>query len=445
MRCTWAQPSMRSKMIRFVSFAAEMRRSKSWGRGRALRHFSDGFLLSWRASSVVPGNASTQPSSRREVAVSAVFASSVFLAIPTPPPPLPLVILQDLGWNDHFARAFAPYEPQELLPARVTVSWGSSVTCWTPAGEMQAKVAGRLRLDEEAATTGLPTVGDWVALRPPASTGAAALVHAILPRRTAFIRKMAGGRHKEQVVAANVDYVLVMTSLNREFNVRRLERYLTLARESGAAPVVVLSKIDLAPHRLEEYRAAAAAVAPGIPLHAISASMGEGVEALEVYSGAGKTIALLGSSGVGKSTLINRLAGKETLTTQPVRSDDRGRHTTTHRELVILPNGGVVIDTPGMRELQLWESAEGLTEAFSEIEELAAQCRFGNCRHQTEPGCAVLQAVEDGKVDAARLDSYLGLRDEVEAAEQRTTEQGRRAKRANERAGSRAMKPFKKR
>lgn len=356
--------------------------------------------------------------------------------------------LQELGWDTHFREAFEAYKPEGSLPARVAVSYGSSCTCWTTDGELKATVGGRLRLghDEgDTSPTGLPTVGDWVALRPPAAPGAAALVHAILPRKTAFIRKVAGTRFREQVVAANIDYVLVITSLNREFNVRRLERYVTLTRESGAEPVIVLSKTDLAPNLVAEHREKAMSVAPGVPVHAVSAHTGEGLDELLSYSEGYRTLALLGSSGVGKSTIINRLAGREVLPTQEVREDDRGRHTTTHRELVILPGGGILVDTPGMRELQMWESAEGLTKAFDDIEQLASQCRFGNCRHQTEPGCAVLHALESGILSAARFESYRGLHDEISAAGQLKTEQARRENKRPGRVGAREAKSSKRR
>jgi ribosome biogenesis GTPase len=306
-----------------------------------------------------------------------------------------------------------------MFPARVAVSYGSSAIVWSEQGEFSAAVAGRLKLGrEELGAQGPPVVGDWVAIRP-AGAGGRPMIHGILPRNTAFVRKVAGLRAKPQVVAANIDRTLIMTSANRDFNPRRLERYITLARESGAAPLVVLSKGDLAGEDLPEYVQAAHETAAGVPVLTVCGTTGEGAEELRPYLGPGTTVALLGSSGVGKSTLINFLLGEERLRTNEVREDERGRHTTTTRELLMLPTGALVIDTPGMRELQLWEGAEGLEEAFADVMELAAACRFGNCRHENEPGCAVQTAIETGQLDEDRLDSYRVLSAEIAAANQK--------------------------
>jgi len=236
---------------------------------------------------------------------------------------------------------------------------------------------------------------------------------AVLPRRSCFSRKVAGTVTDEQVVAANVDVAFIVMGLDADFNLRRLERYLLLARESGASPVVLLTKTDLAtdlPARLGDV----AALASGIPVHALSPRRNEGLDQVTAYLTPGRTAALLGSSGVGKSTIINRLVGDDARRTREVRgSDSRGRHTTTHRELVALPDGGLIIDTPGMRELQLWDVGDAVRETFDDIEVMAPACRFTDCRHRNEPGCAVKTAVADGRLASTRLDSYLKLQDEV--------------------------------
>ncbi|HVM68562.1 MAG TPA: ribosome small subunit-dependent GTPase A, partial [Gaiellaceae bacterium] len=245
-------------------------------------------------------------------------------------------------------------------------------------------------------------------------------IQAVLPRRTKFSRKVAWSAAEEQVVAANVDTVFLLTSLNEDLNLRRLERYLTLAWESGAQPVLVLTKIDLDPERVAQAVRDIESVAFGVAVHAISTVTGDGLDGLRAHILPGRTVALLGSSGVGKSTLVNTLAGREVLAVREIRADDgEGRHTTTHRQLVLLPDGGLVLDTPGMREIQLWESAEGLEEAFADVEELASQCRFGDCAHRSEPGCAVQAALEEGRLDAARWSSYKKLQRELEHLERR--------------------------
>jgi ribosome biogenesis GTPase / thiamine phosphate phosphatase len=264
----------------------------------------------------------------------------------------------------------------------------------------------------------LPAVGDWVAVaaRPTEGTGT---IQGVLPRRTKFSRKVAWAASEEQVLAANVDSVFLLTSLNEDLNLRRLERYLTLAWESGARPVIVLTKTDLAAD-VELRLLEVGAIAFGVPVHAISSLTGDGLDVIQSYLEPGKTIALLGSSGVGKSTLVNTLAGHELLAVQEIRqSDGEGRHTTSHRQLVLLPGGGLVLDTPGMRELQLWESADGLGETFADVEELAANCRFNDCAHRSEPGCAVQAALESGTLELGRWTSYKKLQRELAHLERR--------------------------
>jgi ribosome biogenesis GTPase len=240
-----------------------------------------------------------------------------------------------------------------------------------------------------------------------------ATIQAILPRTSLFSRKVAGQETLEQILAANVDVAFLVAGLDRDFSIRRLERYLTMAWESGARPVIVLNKTDLADD-LEARRADVAGVAGAVPVHAISSKVGSGIEELSPYLQPGRTVALLGSSGVGKSTLINRLVGRERQLTRDVREkDSRGRHTTTHRELVPLPGGGLLIDTPGMRELQLWSADEGVQETFDDITDLAEHCYFRDCRHETEPKCAVKAAAEDGRLASDRLESFLKLQEEL--------------------------------
>lgn len=314
-----------------------------------------------------------------------------------------------LGWNQRFAAAFTNHASAGLVPGRVIQQFNHLYTVATEGGEIRAQLSGRLRY--EAAPQQLPVTGDWVALRIPSNQGAAQVM-AVLPRVTRFSRRAAGKGDREQVIAANLDYAFLVTGLDNDFSPRRIERYLAAAWDSGATPVVVLNKLDLCAdpatriHAVEE-------VAVGTAIHAVSALRGDGLEELARYCLPGQTVALLGSSGVGKSTLINRLLASPSQSTQPVREDGRGRHTTTRRELLFCARGGMVIDTPGMRELQLWDDDEGLQMTFDEIETLARNCRFRDCKHQEETGCAVLEAVNAGALSAERLASLHKLQREL--------------------------------
>ena len=333
--------------------------------------------------------------------------------------------LEDLGWDDYFAAAFAPYAEQGLTPARVVAQKGLNQIS-TGTAEHYADLAGKLRheLQGPGKAAGHPAVGDWVAVRMPTGEGRAS-VHAVLPRRSKFSRKTAGLRTDEQVVAANVDILFLVSGLDGDFNPRRIERYLTAAWDSGAQPVVVLNKLDRCADP-EACLLEAGAVAMGVPVHRVSALLGTGCDELLAYLQPGKTVSLLGSSGVGKSTLINRLLGREAQKIGGVREgDDRGRHTTTHRELFAAPAGGLLIDTPGMREIQLWEADQGIESAFGDLEELAAGCRFGNCKHQGEPGCAIQAAVAAGTLTAERLESYRKLQKELHHLELRQNDLAR--------------------
>lgn len=317
----------------------------------------------------------------------------------------------DLGWNSFFEKAFEPYLSGGYRAGRVSLEHKHMYRVQTEACEALAEVSGKMRhlaLRRED----YPAVGDWVVLSI-REEEQRATIHAVLPRKSKFSRKVAGQVTEEQIVATNVDTVFLVTALNLDFNVRRIERYLVLAWESGANPVIVLSKADLCPDP-EALAAEVAAVAVGVPIHIISSAENRGIQELADYISPGQTVALLGSSGVGKSTLVNRIYGKEILDTGDIRSgDDKGKHTTTHRELISLPGGGILIDTPGMRELQLWDASEGLSTSFQDIEELAEQCFFQNCKHQNEPKCAVKEALDEGTLPEGRFHSYVKLQKEL--------------------------------
>jgi ribosome biogenesis GTPase len=320
--------------------------------------------------------------------------------------------LAGLGWTEALARHFEPFAREGLVAARVAVEHRTKYGLYTGHGEAEAALTGKARY-EATARADRPAVGDWVVVALPPAGGAGA-IHAVLPRASAFTRKVAGHEHQEQVVAANIDVAFLVTSLNTELNPRRLERYLTLAWTSGARPVVVLTKADLVPDPAPLV-CAVEAVAVGVAVLLTSAKTGLGIEALRACLAGNQTGTVLGSSGVGKSTLMNALVGWARQDTGRVReADDRGRHTTTRRELVCLPGGGLLIDTPGMRELQLTEAGGGLLSAFDDIEGLAKGCAFGDCSHGPEPDCAVRDAVTDGRLSAERLASFHKLVRELE-------------------------------
>lgn len=320
-------------------------------------------------------------------------------------------VLKTLGWNEYFANHFAPYAEQGYSVGRITLEHKRIYRLLSEHGELLGEVTGKLRY-EATGREDYPAVGDWVVISPRPEEKKAS-IHALLPRKSKFSRKAAGDTVEEQIVAANVDTVFLVNALNNDFNIRRMERYLILAWESGASPVIILSKADLC-EDLDARLAEVESVAIGVPVHVVSAEQEEGLEQLAPYLGEGQTIALMGSSGVGKSTLINKLSGAEMQRVSGVREgDDRGRHTTTHRELFQLPGGAMMIDTPGMRELQLWEADEGFRGAFDDIESIAETCRFNDCQHVREPGCAVRAAIADGSLEKARFDSYLKLQREL--------------------------------
>ena len=298
------------------------------------------------------------------------------------------------------------------IPARVTAVHKDRYAIVCQEGEAYARLKTR---EYYGGFEAFPTAGDFVMIHY-IPNGDSQII-ATLPRKTYFARRDPDRGRGEQAVAANFDYVFIMQSLNMDFNPKRLERYLTLAWQSGATPVILLTKADLTPDYAEQLMAAEH-VAPGVSIHAVSARTGFGLESLAPYLQPGKTVVFLGSSGVGKSSLVNALAGEEIMGVGGIREDDsKGRHTTTHRQMLMLPGGVMIIDTPGMRELGMWEVSEGLGSAFADVEQFLGKCRFRDCRHDREPGCAIRAAIESGELDAARWESYQNLSNEAESRE----------------------------
>ncbi|MET0338560.1 MAG: ribosome small subunit-dependent GTPase A [Caulobacter sp.] len=314
------------------------------------------------------------------------------------------------------AEAFAPHIGGGHVPGRVVAQHRDGYEVVTDEGELRAKPTGRLF--HEAREADHPTVGDWVALSlNPA--GGPATIHAVLPRRTAFVRRAADSVQSLQVIAANFDVAFVVTSLNADLNPRRIERYLSAAWQSGARPVVVLTKADLADDP-KGHADSIAAVAAGCPVLVVSARQGLGLDALLAQVGPGETCVMLGSSGAGKSTLVNAFLGEERMATQAIRAtDDHGRHTTSHRQLVLLPGHGLMLDTPGIREVGLIDAEEGLDLAFDDIISLIEGCKFNDCGHVKEPGCAVRSALDTGALDRARWAHFQKLGAELAAVEEK--------------------------
>jgi ribosome biogenesis GTPase len=323
-------------------------------------------------------------------------------------------LIKQYGWSDLLAQAFAPHARAGHIPGRVIAQHRDGYLVATDEGEVRARASGRLI--HEAAEADRPAVGDWVALSPN-SGERNATIHGVLPRRTTFVRRAADSARKAQVVAANIDVAFIVTSLNADLNPRRIERYLAAAWQSGARPVVVLTKADVSSDP-EAQAAGIAALAPGCPVLVVSARQGLGLDALLAEVAPGETCVLIGSSGVGKSTLVNAFLGEERMATQAIReADDQGRHTTSHRELVLLPGGGLILDTPGVREVGLIDADEGVGVVFEDIERLAGDCRFSDCGHVQEPGCAVQAALRSGALDPARWAHFQKLGLELAAAE----------------------------
>ncbi|HEY9639392.1 MAG TPA: ribosome small subunit-dependent GTPase A [Coleofasciculaceae cyanobacterium] len=319
--------------------------------------------------------------------------------------------LNEFGWNDWLAQRCDRSNAGEAI-ARVALQYKDAYVLYAEIGELTAEVSGKFRHQATQAQD-FPAVGDWVAIQP-RHAEQRATIHQVLPRKSKFSRKGAGAKTEEQIIATNIDTVFLVSGLDHNFNPNRIERYLVLAWESGASPVIVLNKADVCTD-LEDKLAAVEAIAPLVPIIPLSATQQQGLEQLSPYLEPGKTIALLGSSGVGKSTLTNQLLGQEVQAVQAVRrGDQQGRHTTTHRELLRLPTGALIIDTPGMREIQLWAEESSLSETFADVEAWAGQCRFRNCQHQQEPGCAVQGAIAQGSLDQSRWLSYQKLQHELD-------------------------------
>lgn len=350
--------------------------------------------------------------------------------------------LQRYGWNDYFEQQYQQSQLNKLTPGRVAQEIKNHYRLLTADGEISARAAGRMFYHSEGKGD-LPTVGDWVLYKIDDGPEALGRIAEVLPRKSIFYRKLPGRAVREQPVAANIDIVFLMTGLDQNFNLRRIERYLTLAWESGANPVILLNKVDICPQAVAR-QAAAEEVAAGVPVHVISALYGDGLDELDQYLQPGKTVAMLGSSGVGKSTLLNALYGKKIQDVKDIGVAGKGVHTTRTRELFLLPNGAMLIDTPGMREIQLWSVDEGFGEAFPEIEQLAGNCRFDDCTHTHEPGCAVREAVENDRIPKKRYENYVGMRKEMEALEGRKDHKAILERKARDRRFGKMIKRFKK-
>jgi len=328
-----------------------------------------------------------------------------------------MMIPEEWGWSPFFAEAFKPWEKSGYQAARVIRGEKNFFRVYCPAGDLTVRFAGKIR-HKAIDRAGLPVVGDWVVVEP--QPGERGIIHALLPRKSSFSRNLPGHRKsrgkqrlEQQVIAANIDLIFVVSGLDRDFNLRRIERYLTLVGSSGADAVILLNKTDMCDNPVE-CKTQVEEIAESVPVHLCMARDADQLEFIFRYVEQGKTIALLGSSGVGKSTILNGLLGEQRQKVAEVsHSDGKGRHTTTHRELFLLPEGGIVMDNPGMRELHLWGGEDDLLESFSDIEELALRCKFSDCRHQTEPGCAVTAALAAGDLKEERLSSYRKLKEEL--------------------------------
>lgn len=342
--------------------------------------------------------------------------------------------LTKLGWDEFYQKHFETYKEKDYLPGRIIAAYTHLYRVSTEFGELNAEISGKLRF-EASASKNYPAIGDWVVVTARVNEGSAT-IHGTLPRKSKFSRVSNDGTGSEQIIATNMDTVFIVNSLNTNFNLRRIERYLTLAWESGASPAIILSKADLC-QDIDEKLCEVEKIAPGVPIHVVSSYTMKGLEELSRYLVEGKTIVFLGSSGVGKSTLVNKLVGHDVQRVQDIsRIEDKGRHTTTSRELIALESGAMLIDTPGMRELQLWDGEGGIGEVFPDIEKIAVNCRFKDCTHNGEPGCAVSEAIAVGSIDEDRLKSYNRMQLEIQRFERKQA----RGKRMAEKIASKNQK-----
>jgi len=323
-----------------------------------------------------------------------------------------------LGWDAFFQNYFEEFKNKGFFPARIFKEERNIYYVYSIYGELKAKVTGKIMYNAETRNE-FPAVGDWVVIQSKVCDEIASIV-SILPRKTVFSRKIVGDNLiEEQIIAANIDTTFIVVGLDGDFNVRRVERYLTLVRSSGSQPIIVLNKTDISTNLTQQIKSIES-IAFGVPIYMLSAVHNLGLEQLHCHFSSGKTSVLVGSSGVGKSTIINSIIGSNLLKTSPVREDDsKGRHTTTRRELIKLPSGGLIIDTPGIRELQLWANADDVDEAFSDIENLIRQCRFKDCKHDTEPDCAIKAALVNDLLDYSRFENYLKLQKEISYLEKK--------------------------
>ncbi|MBC8376485.1 MAG: ribosome small subunit-dependent GTPase A [FCB group bacterium] len=348
--------------------------------------------------------------------------------------------LEDYGWDETWAEKLAQAEDNRGIPARVISAHRSEYKVHTGETDISAKAAGRL-YHAPFRQTELPAVGDWVVVDDTDVSGKA-IIRGVLPRKSTFSRKVAGKNSNEQVMATNLDTVWIVSTFGTDLNPARLERYVALVVESGARPVIILAKADLE-ELTEPIIESIQERIPNVPIYAVSAKAQTGLNNLSQYIAPGQTIALLGSSGVGKSTLINHFVGHELLHTAKVREKDgKGRHTTTHRELIFLPTGGLLLDTPGMRELQLWQQDDNLDKSFSDIDDIAVECRFSDCSHETEPGCAVIASVESGDLSEERFNNYRKLKKELTYLERKVDAGAERAEKERWRAVSKEQRRY---
>jgi len=325
--------------------------------------------------------------------------------------PIKSVNLSLFGWDDFFENQLTKYSGDELLAGRVAIENKSNYLLYTEYGEYSGELSGKFYYNAES-RGGLPAVGDWVIFKP-VHNEKKAVIENVLTRKNKFSRKVVLEKTNEQIIAANIDYLFIVTSFNLEFNLKRIERYLTMAYDNELKPVIILSKEDLCEDPsgiISDVRS----ISGEIEIHPVSAIENKGLDKLRKYLEGNRTAAVVGSSGVGKSTLINVLTGTDNIPVNEIGDyKDKGKHTTTKREMILLPEGGIIIDTPGMREIQIWEGSDGLSDSFKDVEEYFTQCKFSDCKHDTEPGCAVKKAINSGALDADRFDNYLKLQKEI--------------------------------